>query len=336
MQATHDAVSLTPPQPPGMLRALLLALVAHALLLAALTWGVHWKQTESTAIEAEIWSSVTQQAAPREQVVTPPTPPVPPPKPEPVTPPPPPPPPAPIPKVAPPPPAPVVRDADIALEREKKRREQEKERQEELLEKQQEAKRDQQKKAAADKKKQDQQKARELEAQREAQAEADAKRKALDAADAKRKATDAADAKRKADAAAQAQAQKAQQQKQAEALRQENLKRMQGLAGASGGATATGSALQSTGPSSGYGGRVKAKVVPNIVFPDDVAGNPTADVEVRSSPDGTIISRRLVKSSGVKAWDDAVLKAIDKTETMPRDADGRVPSPLIIGFSPRG
>ena len=333
MQATHDTVSLTPPQPPGMLRALLLALVAHALLLAALTWGVHWKQTESTAIEAEIWSSVTQQAAPRAQVETPPTPPVPvpPPKPEPVTPPPPPPP-APVQKVAPPP-APVVRDADIALEREKKRREQEKERQEELLEKQQEAKREQLKKAAADKKKADQ-KARELEAQREAQAEAaEAKRKAADAAEAKRKAADAADAKRKAEAAADAQ--KA-QQKQAEALRQENLKRMQGLAGASGGANATGSALQSTGPSSGYGARVKAKVVPNIVFPDDVAGNPTADVEVRSSPDGTIISRRLIKSSGVKAWDDAVLKAIDKTETMPRDADGRVPSPLIIGFSPRG
>jgi colicin import membrane protein len=30
-----------------------------------------------------------------------------------------------------------------------------------------------------------------------------------------------------------------------------------------------------------------------------------------------------------------VLKAIDKTETMPRDTDGRVPSPLIIGFKPR-
>ena len=297
-----------------MLRALLLALVAHALLLAALTWGVHWKQTESTAVEAEIWSSVTQQAAPR--AVEPPTPvpppPVPTPQPEPAPQP-------PVPKVTPPPPAPVVRDADIALEREKKRREQEKQRQEEL----QEEKREQAKKLAADKKKQEQ-KEKELEAKREAQAE-----------EAKRKLADAADAKKKAEAA-KAKEQAALQQKQAEALRQENLKRMAGLAGASGGPGATGSALQSTGPSSGYGARVKARVVPNIVFPDDVAGNPTADVEVRSSPDGTIISRRLVKSSGVKSWDDAVLKAIDKTETMPRDADGRVPSPLIIGFSPKG
>ena len=316
MQATQDAVSLAPPHPPGMLRALLLALIAHALLLAALTWGVHWKQTESTAVEAEIWSSVTQQAAPREVVVEPPTPvPPPQPKPEPLPPPP------PVPKVEQPAPAPVVRDADIALEREKKKREQEKQRQEDLLEKQQEEKREQLKKAAADKKKQEQ-KAKELEAQRQAQAEADAKRKAADAA--------AADAKRKTDAV------QAQQQKAAEAARRaENLKRMQGLAGATGAATATGSALQSTGPSSSYAGKVSARVKPNIVFPDDIAGNPTADVEVRSSPDGTIISRRLVKSSGVKAWDDAVLKAIDKTETMPRDTDGRVPSPLIIGFSPK-
>ena len=78
-----------------------------------------------------------------------------------------------------------------------------------------------------------------------------------------------------------------------------------------------------------------AKVRPNIVFTEDIAGNPIADVEVRTSPDGTIISRKLVKSSGNKAWDDAVLRAIDKTETLPRDVDGRVPPNITIGFRPR-
>jgi len=29
-----------------------------------------------------------------------------------------------------------------------------------------------------------------------------------------------------------------------------------------------------------------------------------------------------------------VLRAIDKTRTMPRDTDGRVPSPMIIEFRP--
>jgi colicin import membrane protein len=58
-------------------------------------------------------------------------------------------------------------------------------------------------------------------------------------------------------------------------------------------------------------------------------------VEVRTAPDGTIISRKLLKSSGVKNWDDAVLKAIDKTEVLPRDVDGRVPSALVFSFRPR-
>jgi colicin import membrane protein len=58
-------------------------------------------------------------------------------------------------------------------------------------------------------------------------------------------------------------------------------------------------------------------------------------VEVRASPDGTIVARKLIQSSGVKAWDEAVLRAIDKTEVLPRDTDGRVPSPLEISFRPK-
>jgi colicin import membrane protein len=108
------------------------------------------------------------------------------------------------------------------------------------------------------------------------------------------------------------------------------------LAGATGSETATGNAQRSAGPSASYAGKVAAKVKPNIVFPDEIAGNPMADVEVRAAPDGTIQGARLLKSSGVKAWDEAVLKAIAKTEKLPQDADGRVPSMLIIGFRPKG
>ena len=35
------------------------------------------------------------------------------------------------------------------------------------------------------------------------------------------------------------------------------------------------------------------------------------------------------------AWDEAVLRAITKTEMLPRDTDGRVPSPLVISFRPK-
>jgi colicin import membrane protein len=58
------------------------------------------------------------------------------------------------------------------------------------------------------------------------------------------------------------------------------------------------------------------------------------EVEVRTSPDGTIIARKLVKSSGDARLDEAILRAIDKTEVLPRDTDGRVPSPVVIAFTP--
>mgnify|MGYP003616457915 len=110
---------------------------------------------------------------------------------------------------------------------------------------------------------------------------------------------------------------------------------MQGLAGATGGENATGTAQRDAGPSGSYGGKVAAKVKPHIVYPDAVSGNPRAEVEVRAAPDGTITGTRLIQSSGNKAWDDAVLRALQKTETLPRDVDGRVPSSLVIGFRPK-
>jgi len=117
--------------------------------------------------------------------------------------------------------------------------------------------------------------------------------------------------------------------------RQDNLRRIQGMAGASGGANATGNALQSSGPSASYGGRIKARIRPNIIYTESGSGNPVAEVEVRTAPDGTIISRKLLKPSGDAEWDKAVLRAIDKTELLPRDVDGRVPALLVISFKPQ-
>jgi colicin import membrane protein len=123
--------------------------------------------------------------------------------------------------------------------------------------------------------------------------------------------------------------------RQIEEQRVKNLARMAGMAGASGAPSAQGSAQQSSGPSASYAGRIRARIKPNIVFTKDITGNPTAEVEVRTSPDGTIVGRKLLKSSGVTAWDEAVLQAIDKTEVLPRDIDGRVPAVLEISFRPK-
>ncbi len=138
---------------------------------------------------------------------------------------------------------------------------------------------------------------------------------------------------RKADEAAKRKAEA--EAKQLAEQREANLRRIQGLAGASGGETATGTAQRSAGPSGSYGGKVAAKVKPNIVYPDAISGNPRAEVEVRTAPGGDIISARLIKSSGNKAWDDAVVRAVQKTDSLPKDVDGKVPPTLVIGFRPQ-
>ncbi len=119
--------------------------------------------------------------------------------------------------------------------------------------------------------------------------------------------------------------------------REENLKRMLNQAGATAatGAAPQGQASQDAGPSASYAGRLVARIFPNILFTESVASNAAAEVEVRLAPDGTVVSRRLVKSSGNAEWDEAVLRAIDKTRVLPRDTDGRVPPAVVITFKPR-
>ena len=328
MHAQDDRDQFAPPSPPARLRAITLAVLVHAVLTGALTWGVNWKSSaDQPAVEAELWAAVPQQAAPRAVEPTPtPTPPPPPPTPEVKTPPPPPPPP---PRAVEPP---DTREADIAVEREKKRVEQEKKAREQQAERdkrERERKEDERRDRVEQEEKERLQKEKEREKEKELREKQLAEQKKAEQekqkklAEDKRKADEAA--KRKADAEA----------KQLAEQREANLRRIQGMAGATGGETATGTALRSAGPSGSYGGKVAAKVKPNIVYPDMLSGNPRAEVEVRLSPDGTIVGKRLVQSSGNKAWDDAVLRALDKTETLPRDTDGRVPSSLTIGFRPQ-
>lgn len=127
------------------------------------------------------------------------------------------------------------------------------------------------------------------------------------------------------------------EEKQLAAQREANLKRLLNQAGSGTGGEAggTGTAAQTAAPSAGYAGRINGRIRPNIVFTEILTTNPVAEVELRLAPDGRIVSQRLITSSGVKAWDDAVLRAIERTEVLPRDVDGRVPSPIVIAFRPR-
>ena len=412
MPSTADRLEFTPPRDKGSPRAFGLALLVHVLLIAALTWGVNWKRTDDTAsFEAELWSDVPQQAAPKELVTPlpvpkpPPEPTPPPPKPvaQPIPAPPPkpaPPPPAPAapapkptpePTPAPMPPAPVARaiptpqpkpalpppvakapevkvtpplqDADIALEKEKKRKLLQQQKEAEIRkaqklqekhdaelqarhEKDQERKKEKElkaKEALADRKAEElaqkaeakKQEARELAKEKEkrtavanAAAEKQKQAKAADEAAAKQKQATAE--KQKAAATAAANAEKRKEAAAAsEKQHQDAIKRMMGLANAG-----SSGAAKASGPSAGYGAKVRAKVLPNVVFTDEITGNPKAEVVVNTTADGTIMSQRLTKPSGNKAWDEAVIKAIVRTGSMPRDVDGTVPKSFVLVFTP--
>ena len=109
-----------------------------------------------------------------------------------------------------------------------------------------------------------------------------------------------------------------------------------GQAGGATGSGGSGTAARSAAPSAAYAGRLVAEIRRHIFF--DTATLPDSavpEVEVRTAPGGTILSRRLVKSSGHKEWDEAVLRAIDRISTLPRDVDGRVPPVILVAFRPR-
>jgi colicin import membrane protein len=287
-----------PPPPRGLGLALVLALLAHGLLAVILTAGIQWKRSAPMPVtfEAELWAAVPTQAAPAAPIEVPEeptasTPPLPP---------------VPAEPVAPPPPVVKTPAPDITLAKEKERLKKE----EQLRQEQEKAKQEKlkQEKVAKDKAEKDRLEKEKLAKEKDRQK--DDKQAKLEAA------------KREKEEA-----------RKLEEMRQQNLKRMAGMAASGGGtgdAKSTGTAAQSGAPSAGYAGRVRARVKPNIIFADTLATNPTTEVEVRTSPDGTIISTRVVQSSGVKAWDEAVLKALEKTEVLPKDTDGRILEAIFV------
>ena len=297
MPSAQDRIDIAPPRDAGAIRSLVLALLIHAALIAALTWGVNWKRTDTAAtFGAELWSNVPSDAAPI----------------------------APAPAVAVPLPAPVVKppavqappeptpNVDIALEQEKKRKQ---------LKDQQLA----QQKIERDK-------AKLLQAQAD-KAQVD-KAQLL-------KATQLKAEQLKAEQQAKADALKARQSQQAaNKQRDENLERNRKMMDQPGGNPQGDSASRATaggkGNSKTYDAIANAAIMPNVVFTEVIDGNPVAVVEVRVASDGTILSTKVMKSSGNTNWDNAVLSGLIRTRVMPKDVDGRLPDTIfILSLRPR-
>jgi colicin import membrane protein len=125
----------------------------------------------------------------------------------------------------------------------------------------------------------------------------------------------------------------------AEKVRADQLARLRAAAGAEGGSGGTsGSGVGGGGNAPpGWTDKVVKKVKPLIVFnPESISGNPAAVVKVNLAPDGAILSTELVTSSGNGGWDRAVLLALTRAESLPKDDNGKIPQREVkLTFKPK-
>lgn len=295
------AVRFQPKASDGWGPGLLLALGIHLMLVAALALGVSWKSHTPEAVEAEMWDAIPQVAAP---VSPPPPPPSPAPEPRQAEPP------KAQPEATKPPPEPEpVPDVVVARTPKKEpRKEPKKHEPREVFEDTKPAKPVKKAEPPKPEPKPEPKVAPKPEPVKAPPKPAEAKTPP-------KPSTAEADARAASDR---------------EAQRKANLARMMSDLGGS----SLGTSNRNAGPTAGYAGRIRARIKPNIVFADNVNGNPLAVVEVRCAPDGRIMSRKVIESSGVPAWDEAVLRALERTEVLPADENGRVQPVMELRFRP--
>ena len=86
-----------------------------------------------------------------------------------------------------------------------------------------------------------------------------------------------------------------------------------------------------------FSAKISAKIKRNIVEPPDVPNDARAEFLVTVLPGGRVLPPRLVKSSGNKAYDSAVERAILKSEPLPMPDDAGLFKQfreLKLGFQP--
>lgn len=118
-------------------------------------------------------------------------------------------------------------------------------------------------------------------------------------------------------------------EEKAREIRDRNLKRLQEMAGQG------SSKTKNDGPS--YAEKIRNAIKPNIIFkinPKEPKPNLRTTVLVEVEEDGLIKSRKIVTSSGNGAWDASVINALDKTQRIPTDTNGKAPPKLEISFIP--
>ncbi len=81
--------------------------------------------------------------------------------------------------------------------------------------------------------------------------------------------------------------------------------------------------------------KIRAKIRGNVLVPSGISGNPEAVFDVVQLPSGEVASVRLRKSSGVRAYDESVERAILKSSPLPQpDSPDLFERELRLTFRP--
>ena len=280
--------------------AAILAVAVHIGFVLFLVFSVSWQSRKPEIVTAELYAPEKKEALrpppePPKPQPEPAQPPPEPPKPPPEPPKPPPEPPKPPPE---PPKPPEPSKADIALKEKQERLKREEAERERLATEKREAEKREAQKREAEK--------------REAEKREAAKREAEKRAQEQKRLADARERQARETQALQAQAER-------ERERQQQLAAEQARARAD----------------ADYIRRIQSKVRGNVTLPPDLNGNPEAIFDVVQLPTGEIIDVQLVKSSGVRAYDEAVQRAILKSSPLPRpDSPDMFRRRLTLKFRP--
>jgi len=278
--------ALQKPRQPGRIRAFILAGLVHAAFFALIVFGVNWQSSPTAPLVAELWDKLPPAAKPEPPKPEPPKPEPEPPKPEP---------PKPEPEKKPEPPKPEPpakplekKTPDVKPEPPKPDP------------------------AIAEKAKREKEKRERLERERvereRVEREREEKRKAEDAKK-KREQEEAVKKKREQEEAAKKKQEDDKRRREEDARKREAEK-----------ARAEAAARKQSEVEK-YIEQIRNRIRSKANVPDTVAGNPEVQVRLRILPGGEVLEATITRSSGNRAYDAAIERAIRSASPLP------VPSP---------
>ncbi|MCS7100721.1 MAG: TonB C-terminal domain-containing protein [Burkholderiaceae bacterium] len=130
--------------------------------------------------------------------------------------------------------------------------------------------------------------------------------------------------------------QEAREREQREKLRQAEAERILAQMAADRAAGASQPAAGGSARDAEYRERLAALIRSRIVYavPEGTAPSVYADVQVELLPSGEVAAIRFLKPSGLPGYDEAVERAIRRTDPFPRKPDGTIDRTIVIRFRP--